>query len=403
MGRSRRALAPVHPVRRLSPPPGARVVLFAVALAVSALVLAAAGARPPALVGRPGVPWWIFAGLFAVTEACVVQLRLRREAFSLSLSEAPLVIGLFLASPGELLLGRVVGSALVFVAYRRQGLLKAGFNTALVAAGTMVATSAFATLIPPGTRDGPPVWVSALAATAAAGVLDSVALMLVVAWYGSSVTLRGLLGEAGSSIAVSTVVGGAGLFAVTALGAQARWPLVVAGALVLLGYRAFAALADRHTSLERLYRLSDALAAAPAWEDVVASVLVQASDLLRAGYVELLLTGHGPGARRSGRSAGRCGRGRGRGSGGRPGSPDIGLVLPPPVPALLRRDPAGARGVLARGASPRPWSCPCASTSGPSVTCSWATAPARPASRRATSGCSRPSRTTAPSRCATAG
>jgi len=330
-------------------------VLFAAALAASALVLAAAGTRPPALADRPGVPWWIFAGLFAVTEACVVQLRLRREAFSLSLSEAPLVIGLFLASPGELLLGRVVGSALVFVAYRRQGLLKAGFNTALVAAGTAVATSAFATLLPAGTRDGPAVWASALAATAAAGVLDSVALMLVVAWYGSSVTLRGLLGEAGSSIAVSTAVGGTGLFAVTALGAQARWPLVAAGALVLLGYRAFAALADRHTSLERLYRLSDALAAAPAWDDVVTSVLVQAGDLLRAGYVELLLTGHGPGRTPLGPQRWSL-----RPGGGIEGPDDaarlagVGLALPPPGPALLRPkarkgDPGAAAFLAARG------------------------------------------------------
>ena len=222
------------------------------------------------------MPWWIFAGLFAVTEACVVQLRLRREAFSLSLSEAPLVIGLFLASPGELLLGRVVGSALVFVAYRRQGLLKAGFNTALVAAGTMVATSAFATLLPPGTRDGPPVWASALAATAAAGVLDSVALMLVVAWFGSSVTLRGLLGEAGSSIAVSTVVGGAGLFAVTALGAQARWPLVAAGAPAarLPGVRLARRPAHQPRAAVPLQPTSSA--AAPATDDVLTSVLEQA-------------------------------------------------------------------------------------------------------------------------------
>src|SRR6185312_780360 len=70
-----------------------------------------------------------------------VQLRLRREAFSLSLSEAPLVIGLFLARPIELLAGRVIGSALVFVAYRRQRPMKAGFNTALVAAGTAVAVT----------------------------------------------------------------------------------------------------------------------------------------------------------------------------------------------------------------------------------------------------------------------
>ena len=105
--------------------PGVRVALLTFVLWAAALVLVVGRDRPPGLAGAgaaglPEVRWWIFAGLFAVTEACVVQLRLRREAFSLSLSEAPLVIGLFLATPSELLVGRVVGSAAVFLAYRRQ-------------------------------------------------------------------------------------------------------------------------------------------------------------------------------------------------------------------------------------------------------------------------------------------
>jgi diguanylate cyclase (GGDEF)-like protein len=279
--------------------PGVRVALLTAVLWAAALVLVAGRNRPPGLggggvAGLPEVRWWIFAVLFAVTEACVVQLRLRREAFSLSLSEAPLVIGLFLATPSELLVGRVVGSAAVFLAYRRQTALKAGFNTALVAAGTAVAATTFAALLP-AAGHGPQAWTAALAATTAAGVVDSLALVLVVGWFGSPVTARGTLGEIGSSVAVSLVVGSGGLLALTALGrAEASWPLAVAAALVLVGYRAFAALADRHTSLERLYALSDALAASPAWDDVLASVLRQASDLLRAGYVEVQLAGHGP-------------------------------------------------------------------------------------------------------------
>ena len=342
----------VHPVRWFRPPPGARVALFAVLLAAAAVLLAARQAPAPPQGARADVPWWIFAALFAVTEACVVQLRLRREAFSLSLSEAPLVIGLFLATPGALLAGRVVGSALVFVAYRRQTALKAGFNTALVAAGTAVAVSTFAALLPHGGRGGPVAGAAALAATTTAGLVDSAALLLVVAWYGSPVSIRGVVGEIASSVAVSAVVGLAGLVAVAALGSgEASWPLAIASALVLVGYRAYAALADRHTSLERLYRLSDALAAAPAWQDVVASVLAQASDLLRAGYVELLLTGHGPGRAPLGpqRWSLRAG-GEVEGPVDASDLAGVGLALPPPSPALLRRDAAGARAVLeARG------------------------------------------------------
>src|SRR5947209_12918308 len=61
-------------------PAAVRVVLLSLILAVAAALLAAASPRPAALGALPPAPWWLFAGLFAVTEACVVQLRLRREA-----------------------------------------------------------------------------------------------------------------------------------------------------------------------------------------------------------------------------------------------------------------------------------------------------------------------------------
>jgi len=338
--------------RRRTPPAGVRVVLLSAGLAAAALVAVWGAHRPAPMVALPLAPWWLFAGLFAVAEACVVQLRLRRESFSLSLSEAPLVIGLFLAHPGELLLGRAVGSALVFVAHRRQRPIKAAFNTALVMAGTAVAITLVRVLLPAGYVLGPAAWAAGLAATVGAGVLDSLALSLVIGWYTAPMALRALLGEIASSVAVSTVVGGAGLVAVAVLrGGEATLPLAVAGGLVLLGYRSFAALADRHTSLERLYDLSDSLAATPAWNDVLASVLQRSSDLLRAGYVEVLLAGHGPG--RSPAGPERWFLRAGDGDGGAEGPQDasalvgVGVEFPPARPLLLRPDAAEARAFLA--------------------------------------------------------
>ena len=331
-------------------------MLLSLGLAAVAVVAVAGAARPAPLAALPLAPWWLFAGLFAITEACVVQLRLRREAFSLSLSEAPLVIGLFLATPGELLLGRALGSALVFVAHRRQRPIKAGFNTALVMAGTAVAISILRVLLPAGCGGfGPAGWAAALTATIGAGVLDSLALSLVIGWYTAPMGGRALLAEIASSVAVSTAVGGAGLLAVAAVrGGQATVPLAVAGGLVVLGYRSFAALADRHTSLERLYELSDSLAATPEWNDVLASVLRRSSDLLRAGYVEVLLAGHGPGRAPTGpqRWSLRAGGGEGDADGRVEGPEDaaalagVGIAFPPPRPLLLRPDADAARAFL---------------------------------------------------------
>jgi diguanylate cyclase (GGDEF)-like protein len=339
-------------------PAAARLALLSLMLAGAAVLLTPAAARPSALDGLPLAPWWLFAGLFAVTEACVVQLRLRREAFSLSLSEAPLVIGLFLARPIELLAGRVIGSALVFVAYRRQRPMKAGFNTTLVAAGTAVAVTLFRGMVPAGAASfGPHAWCAALAATIGAGVLDSLALTLVVGWYATPVTGRVLLGELASSVAVSTIVGSAGLVAVAALGGgEATVPLALAGGLALLGYRGFGTFADRHTSLERLYQLSDSLAAAPEWNDVLASVLRRSSDLLRAGYVEVLLSGHAPGRAPLGPQRWWLRAGPAGGETAVEGPHEAaalvgaGIPFPPVRPALLRRADDAARPFLdARG------------------------------------------------------
>jgi len=285
---------PAPAIRRLPPVPApVRVGLLTCLLAVAAAA-ALLLPRPPGLEELTRIPWWVFAGLFAVAEACVVQLRLRREAFSLSLSEVPLVMGLFLAEPHDLLAGRVVGSAAVFVLYRRQTALKACFNTALVGAGAGAAVSVFALVLAGGDPLGGRGWVAALVAACVAGLLDAGSLLLVVRWFEGRMDPRDALHELWTSVLGPGLVSLVGVVAVLAFSrGEAALPLAVTGAAALLGYRAFATLSDRHSSLERLYELSDALAAAPASADVISSVLTQACDLLRAGYAEVMLSGIG--------------------------------------------------------------------------------------------------------------
>ena len=93
------------------------------------------------------------------------------------------------------------------------------------------------------------------------------------------------------------------------LGALAAVPLVASGAMLMVGYRAYASLADRHTSLERLFRFSRELSAAPASDEVLPSVLEQARDLLRGEAAEVLLFGEdGPTGSRFDGDVGRAWR-----------------------------------------------------------------------------------------------
>ncbi|MGZ4592198.1 MAG: putative bifunctional diguanylate cyclase/phosphodiesterase, partial [Actinomycetes bacterium] len=68
-------------------------------------------------------------------------------------------------------------------------------------------------------------------------------------------------------------------------------PLLAAGAVLMVGYRAYASLAERHSSLERLFRFSRELSVAPESDDVLPSVLHQARELLRGEAAEVLRFG----------------------------------------------------------------------------------------------------------------
>ena len=120
------------------PPPRARaaaiwVLSAAIAAAAAFVLLATRDLPPPA--PRPGIPWWALAIGFYLAECAVVHVHLRRETHTLSLSEVPLVLGLFAVSPLGLVTAQLAGMAVALVFYRRQRPLKIVFNLAQSALG----------------------------------------------------------------------------------------------------------------------------------------------------------------------------------------------------------------------------------------------------------------------------
>jgi diguanylate cyclase (GGDEF)-like protein len=89
----------------------------------------------------------------------------------------------------------------------------------------------------------------------------------------------------------------------------------VTGVLVLVGYRTFAGLSDRHASLQRLYELSGGLAEAASTDAVAAHTLRECAALLQVRHVELTVAGPDGGQSR-------------RWTYGPPGMPDEGLRVP---------------------------------------------------------------------------
>ncbi|MCU1605002.1 MAG: diguanylate cyclase/phosphodiesterase & domain with sensor(s) [Modestobacter sp.] len=275
-------------------------------LGVMATLLALAAALGHPFVGSDApsasltLPWWAMAVAFAATEANVLHLQVRRQARSVSLSELPVVLGLFFAAPRDLWIGWLVGSVAVFIFRRRTSLLKVSFNLVLVTAETTVAVAVFHTAVSLADGNGPALWLGAYTAAFALDALGVVAIGVVIAVYDGGFRLAALLRQAVTGNPAGPIVVTVALVAVTCWTAVADsiWLFVVLGALLIRAYRVYASLSDRHRNLERLHRFSRAVGGAAQIDQVMGTVLGEARELLRSERAEVVVLTPGGGLAR---------------------------------------------------------------------------------------------------------
>ncbi len=268
----------------------ARVAGLALGLFLLAVLLYVTVVRQlPEPTATLRIPWWVLTVLFGVGEVFVLHIQVRREAQTVSLSEIPLVLGLFFSTPHDFVIGWLVGPLLVFVVHRRQPPIKVGYNLALLAAEACFSVTVFHLIAPDPIRLHPTVWLAAYVAGTAAGWLSTMTTTAVIALYEGGVARRALLTVPGTGALASFAVSTIGLVAVYALSADesAAWLLAMSALILLIGYRAYAMLSERHLSLERLYRFSQVVSQSPEVDGVLRSVLSQAKELLRADHAEI--------------------------------------------------------------------------------------------------------------------
>jgi diguanylate cyclase (GGDEF)-like protein len=261
-----------------------------------AVLTAIAGALWPVAVHLPGyrpapfMTWIVLAVLSAAAERFVVHIQLRREAQAVSLSEIPLVLGLFLATPADFGIGRALGMVAACVIWRRSSPIKTVFNTVQVAVESAVALLVFGGVLSVFGDGTPARWLAAFAATAAVGAVSALSITAVVAVADGTLRAGDLLREPAWGALTSAAAAIGGLIAVI-LVEQSWWnALLVLGALtgLMIAYRAYAGLADRHLSLERLHRFSQAVGAGPEVSETLQTILSQATEVLHAARAELL-------------------------------------------------------------------------------------------------------------------
>ncbi len=255
----------------LMPPTGPRVLAF--------------GAAPLALVVA-----------FAAAEILVVTLTFDRETHTFSVSELPLVVGLYSATPGGLVLARIIGSAIALIRWRQQP-LKLLFNLCHTALTTVIAVIVWHAVVRLGDPLGPAGW---------AGVLGGVLLADAVAAAIICVAMRLRTGRSEPGMLRQTLISGTvpafvnasfGLIAVTVLSVdwRAGWMLTVFAALLVLAHRAHGTLRRRIEALSGLNDFTGSVAGHLAVDGVVDAVLVQLREQLRTDLAEIVL---GDGAQR---------------------------------------------------------------------------------------------------------
>lgn len=256
------------------------------------------------------IPWWALAAGFAATEVFVVHAHVRGSAHSLTLSEIPLVLGLLLADPADLVLAMVAGPAVVLLFTRGHGTVRLLFNLAQFGLTAALATIVMHALVPAPALIGPAVWGAAFAAVLASSFTAAVLVFCAIGMSEGSIASRRLAGMLGADLLVALTNTSVALSVATVVAEDVRagWLLVPPATILLLAYRAYVSERAKHRSLEFLYGVARSLSRGRGLEPELLDLLRRTRTSFRVRVAELVLLPGEPGVGALRTALGRDGR-----------------------------------------------------------------------------------------------
>lgn len=271
----------IRGLSRLSGPTAVWTLSALVAIVVAAGT-AWAHLALPAVEAPFHLDWYELAPAFYAVELAVVHMRFRRNSYSFSLSEIPVVLGLFFSTPADLVIGHVVGTAVALHFNRHQSKLKLAFNVANFGAQALAAVTVFRIVIRLGEPLGGWGWVAAFGATAAALVVSDYLVTSVIVLSGGRLERREKIDAFIFGFGAAMVNGGLALLAVTVAWErpQALWLASLPAAIVFVAYRVYTSQREERLRLQALYDMTLSLHDTPVIEDA----LRVAADRTRAMF-----------------------------------------------------------------------------------------------------------------------
>jgi diguanylate cyclase (GGDEF)-like protein len=262
-------------------------------LAIGAAVLALflAGFEDFSPLFKPHLPWWALAAAFLVAERCVVHLHFRRSAHSFSLGDLPLVFGLLFASPHDLIIGGLIGTATTMVLDRRLPPIKLVFNLAQLALAISVATIIVNAFVAVGDELGPLVWLATLVATEVSALVTVLLIGLAISLSEHRIPGKTLVQMLAMDSVVTVTNASLALAGAVLVANDARAIplLLVPLATVFLAYRAYVLQQQRHEKLEFLYEATRTLSRAPEIVLALEGLLARTTEAFRAEMAEIVL------------------------------------------------------------------------------------------------------------------
>jgi diguanylate cyclase (GGDEF)-like protein len=240
-------------------------------------------------------PWRLvaFGLLFVLCDAVGLEIQVRRQGYSITLSEVALVVGLFLMQPLSLVLVRVLSQA-VALGLKRWPLGKYFVNLAIAAAEVSVALAVFRSFAP-GDAVEVHSWLAAFAAVGAALLVSCGAVLAAITATQGWPRLPEI-----QHLAVPAVVAGllnvtVGLVVVMLLERNPATVvlLLVLTAVLVAGYRAYAQFLRQHKNLSELYDFTRAVGAARQDGALADALLSRTRSLLTAETATLWLPSQG--------------------------------------------------------------------------------------------------------------
>jgi diguanylate cyclase (GGDEF)-like protein len=232
--------------------------------------------------------FWALGTLFLLAEIAVVHVQLRREVYSWSLSEIPMVLGLFFASPTVLIAAHVIGAGFALLVHRKQRAHKLVFNLANFWFQSCILLLVYGAIVGDDPV-GPQGWAGALGATLAASLVGTVTIFIAINLAeGRRQQMPNFIDSGNVATLANTTLA---LSAATIMWVrlEAAWLLLFPAFLLYVAYRGYTSQREKRDTLERLYESTQVLQRSLGEQSVVKELLVQARQMLRGEIAEIVI------------------------------------------------------------------------------------------------------------------